>query len=229
MFDLQQPTPRRGFLGSIAAGAVTLGITSLTAPFRSLAATAKPTPEGDLSEFDTWLGKIKGKHRQIFDAPGANGGMPFAWSRVFLMTNSQLGASADDISTVIVLRHEAIPLAMHNEMWSKYKFGDAFKITDGATKEAAVRNPFYQPKEGELPLPGMAIEDLMKDGVLIGVCDMALTVYSGKIGKDMNMDAAVVKKDWISGLLPGIQLLPSGVLAVNRAQEHGCSYCFAGA
>ncbi len=49
-----------------------------------------------------------------------------------------------------------------------------------------------------------------------------------KVAKEMKMDAAEVKKEWIAGILPGIQLVPSGVLAVNRGQEHGCTYCFAG-
>jgi len=44
----------------------------------------------------------------------------------------------------------------------------------------------------------------------------------------MGMDPAEVKKDWVSGILPGIQVVPSGVLAVNRAQEQGCTYCYAG-
>jgi intracellular sulfur oxidation DsrE/DsrF family protein len=37
-----------------------------------------------------------------------------------------------------------------------------------------------------------------------------------------------VKKDWIDNLLPGVQVVPSGVVAVNGAQARGCSYCFAG-
>jgi intracellular sulfur oxidation DsrE/DsrF family protein len=37
-----------------------------------------------------------------------------------------------------------------------------------------------------------------------------------------------VKKDWLAAVLPGIQVVPSGVLAVNGAQSKGCSYCFAG-
>jgi intracellular sulfur oxidation DsrE/DsrF family protein len=44
----------------------------------------------------------------------------------------------------------------------------------------------------------------------------------------MNMDKEVIKKEWMSGLLPDIQVVPSGVWAVGRAQEHGCAYCFAG-
>jgi hypothetical protein len=28
--------------------------------------------------------------------------------------------------------------------------------------------------------------------------------------------------------LPGIKIVPAGIWALNRAQEKGCSYCFAG-
>ena len=155
-------------------------------------------------------------------------GMPFAWSRVFLITNSSVGVTEDDVTAVIILRHEAIPLAMGHDVWSSYKFGELFKITDNATNAPSLRNPFYRPKDGELPLPGTDIESLQKSGVLMGVCDMALTFYSMKVGKDMKKDSSEIKKDWVAGVLPGIQVVPSGVLAVNRAQEHGCSYCFAG-
>ena len=74
----------------------------------------------------------------------------------------------------------------------------------------------------------MGIDELMKDGALIGVCDMAIMVYSQAVAKKMNLKAEDVKKEWEEGVLPGIQIVPSGVLAVNRAQEHGCTYCFAG-
>jgi hypothetical protein len=228
MTDLKQLTHRREFLGTVAAGAAALGIATLTAPFRSIAGGNQAPPAGDTSEFETWLGKIKGKHRQVFDSPAPHEGLPFAWSKVFLMSNGAVGVKEDDITAMLVLRHEAIPLSMGHDLWSKYKFGEVFKITDAATKAPSLRNPFYQPKEGEMKLPGMAIEDLLKSGVLIGVCDMALTVYSMGVAEAMKMDAADVKKEWLAGILPGIQLLPSGVLAVNRAQEHGCTYCFAG-
>lgn len=221
-------TPRRSFLGKIAAGAVALGAAGVAAPIRSIAALRQPAPSTDPTDFDRWLQQCKGKHRQVFDAPAANNGLPLAWSRVFLMSNKQQGVADDDVTTVLVLRHEGIPVAMNSDLWAKYGFGKMFKVTDAVTKSDAVRNPFYQVKAGELPLPGMALEDLMKDGVLIGVCDMALTVYSIQTGKTLNRDADEIKKEWISGVIPGIQVVPSGVLAVNRAQEHGCTYCFAG-
>ncbi len=60
------------------------------------------------------------------------------------------------------------------------------------------------------------------------VCDAALTVYSAAVADGMKANAEEIKKDWISGLLPGIQVVPSGVWALGRAQEHGCGYIFAG-
>ena len=60
------------------------------------------------------------------------------------------------------------------------------------------------------------------------VCNAALTVYSAAAAMQMGLKGEDVKKDWTSGLLPGIQVVPSGVWALGRAQEKGCSYIFAG-
>jgi intracellular sulfur oxidation DsrE/DsrF family protein len=230
MYNFSKPTRRRGFLGTVAAGGVSmLGLASLakSAPRGLMDPSLLQAGTGDAS-FETWLGKIKGKHKQVFDAPDTNHGFPFAWSRVFLMSNSQMGVPDTDVTAVLILRHEAIPAAMGHDLWTKYKFGEVFKVTDPATKEPALRNPFYQMKESEQPLPKITIEDLLASGVLIGACDMALTFYSKGVGKSMNMDPADVKKDWVAGVLPGIQIVPSGVYAVNRSQEAGCTYCYAG-
>ena len=107
-------------------------------------------------------------------------------------------------------------------MWAKYKLGEVFKLNDGTAP--ATRNTFAKP----ILLPGTGVEQLLVKGVLIGVCNVALSVYSGSVAQNMNLDAAQVKQDWIANLLPGIVVVPSGVLAVSRAQEKGCAYCFAG-
>jgi intracellular sulfur oxidation DsrE/DsrF family protein len=44
----------------------------------------------------------------------------------------------------------------------------------------------------------------------------------------MGLQPDAVKQEWIAGLLPGVQVVPSGVVALNGAQSRGCSYCFAG-
>ncbi len=219
---------RRSFLGKLASGAAALGATTLIDPARLVGEPSRAASPGNDQSLEAWLGKIKGKHKQVFDCMMPDGGIPLAWARVFQMTNKAVGVADSDCSAVVILRHESIPLAMEDRLWAKYKFGEVFNLKDDGTKAPAVRNMFWKPKSNELPLPGMAVNELLDSGVLIGVCDMALTVYSQIIGGQMKINADEVKKDWVSGVLPGIEIVPSGVLAINRAQEHGCTYCWAG-
>ena len=227
--DLNFTTHRRGFLGTIAATAAALGIGSLAAPFKA-AAESSLSPGNDA---DAWFNKIRGKHRIMYDTPRPNGVFPFAWARVFLMTNAATGSSEKDCGVVVILRHEAIGYAFHDNLWDKYKFGELFKADDPATSKPSMRNPFWKPKAGDFKVPGIGnvaigINELQESGVMFGVCDVAMTVYSNVAAGGMKMSAADVKKDWMNGLLPGIQVLPSGVWGVGRAQEHGCHYCYAG-
>jgi intracellular sulfur oxidation DsrE/DsrF family protein len=225
MLDLKLPTHRRGFLGSVAATAAAVGLGSLV-PEALVAQPAPGVPGVDDPQLDAWLNKITGKHKQVYDMPEFNGGVGFAWSRVFYMTNE--GVPEKDLSVVVILRHEALPLAMTDAMWAKYKFGEVFKVTDPETKAPAVRNFMYKVPPGKLPLPAMSIDDLMASGALLGACNMAIKFYSGQVAKSMNMAAEDIAKDWVANLIPGVQVVPSGVWAVNRVQERGCTYCFAG-
>jgi hypothetical protein len=227
---------RRGFLTKIAAGAAALGVASLFQPFRVSGHPAGRSEEvlttGN-DDAEAWFKQIKGKHRIIFDVPHPHEILPFAWPRVFLLTNIATGTPERDNNVVVVLRHEAIPYAFEDRLWAKYKFGETFKADDPATKAPAVRNPFWKPKPGDYKIPGfgnvdIGIDQLQESGVMFCVCDAAMTVYSAVMAGGLNQDPAEVKKDWLSGLLPGVQVVPSGIWAVGRAQEHGCNYCFAG-
>jgi intracellular sulfur oxidation DsrE/DsrF family protein len=231
MLNLNSPTThRRGFLGRLAAGAAALGLGGLVAPVETAAQpkTGRARASGDPA-FEAWLDKITGKHKMVYDMPEPNSGFGFAWSRVFLnTTNETYGTTDADNTVVIVLRHAGIPFAMKSDMWAKYKLGEFYKINDGATAAPAMRNPFTQAKPGDFPIPGMGVDELLAKGVLVGVCNIALTIYSGMFAKNMGMQAEVIKKDWVANLLPGVMVVPSGVIAVNRSQEKGCAYCFAG-
>ena len=228
MFRLDQlNTHRRGFLGTLAAAAAA-GLASLT-PLR---AAAEPAPRGRDPlrsaadpAFEAWLNRITGKHKMVFDAPEVNSGMPVIWPRVWLNgNNDNYGTTDAQNSGVVVLRHAAIPLAMVDALWAKYKFGEVFSLKDGDLP--ATHNLFAKPLP--LPLPGTGVEQLLAAGVMIGVCNVALTIYSGAVAQKTGLDAAAVKAEWIAGLIPGCQVVPSGVLAVARTQEKGCGYCFAG-
>ncbi len=61
---------------------------------------------------------------------------PFAWPRVFLLTNAATGTPETDCGVVVILRHEAIPFAFEDSIWAKYKFGDVFQINDPKTNSA---------------------------------------------------------------------------------------------
>jgi len=169
----------------------------------------------------------------IFDVTRPHEIFPFAWPKVFLLTNAGTGTAEKDCNAIVVLRHDGIAYAFEDKLWAKYKFGETFKADDPLTKAPAVRNPFWKPKPGDFKVPGIGnvaigINELQESGVMFCVCDMAITVFTATIAQGMNLDAAALKKEWLAALLPGIQVVPSGVWAVGRAQEHGCAYCFAG-
>lgn len=219
---------RRQFLGQMAAaGAGTLGLSTMGFPLNAAAGTTnEPDP-------DKWFNQLKGKHRVVFDCTRPHETMPFAWPKVFLMTNAATGTAESDCGVVVVLRHAAIPYAFDHGVWDKYKFGEVFKADDPKTGKPAMRNPFWKPAPGDFKVPGVGpvnigINELQQSGVMFCVCNMAMTVYSNVVAGQANAKAEDVQKDWMSALLPGVQVVPSGVWALGRAQEHGCSYIFAG-
>jgi intracellular sulfur oxidation DsrE/DsrF family protein len=229
--DLSQSTGRRGFIGSLAAGAATIGIANLATPLRTFA--EKAAPVAGPGDADAWFEKVKGKHKVVYDSPHPNGVFPFAWPRVFLLTNAATGTPEKDCCCVVVLRHDSIPYAFEDRLWEKYNFGQAFKINDPATGKPAVRNPLWKPAPGTFKVPGfgviqIGINELQDSGVMFCVCEAAITVNSAGMAEGMKKDAAEVRKDWMAGVLPGIQPVPSGVWALGRAQEKGCGYIYAG-
>src|SRR5437763_10047012 len=145
-------TPRREFLGNIAAGAAAIGMLSIPSSIK-----AAPSLFQETTDADEWFSQIKGKHRVVFDATRPHEMMPFAWPRVFLMTNMATGTPEKDQSVVVVLRHDAIPYAFEDRIWAKYNFGQVFKTDDPATKAPFVRNPFARPKQGEYSIPGFGV------------------------------------------------------------------------
>ncbi|MBL7846130.1 MAG: hypothetical protein JNL40_01585 [Cyclobacteriaceae bacterium] len=215
---------RRLFLGSLATGAAALGMATL--------GISIPAEAADQQEVEAWFDKIKGKHKMVFDVTKPHQIFPFAWPRVFLNSNIATGTPEKDCSVVVVLRHEAIGYAFQDSLWEKYKFGEVFKAEDPATKTAALRNPFSNPKDGEYKVPGVGaiaigIGQLQASGVMFCVCNTAMTKLSAVLGANASVDPAEVKKELMAGVLPGIQVVPSGVWALGRAQERGCAYCFA--
>jgi hypothetical protein len=209
--DSTDVTPRREFFAQ-AGGAMALGL----AAFAAMPLQAQ-TPSGD------WPGTLKGRYRQVVDAYAINSGFPLAFVYTFLAPNDPA-----DTSAVLVLRHAAFPIALNDAMWQKYKIGESFKINDPETKAPAVKNPFYRPKPGVLPMDDMALDRLLAKGTIVGACDFALRFESKMLAGNAGVSAEEAAKEWAANIIPGVTVIPSGTWGVNRAQAGGCSYCTGG-
>jgi hypothetical protein len=213
-------TPRRGFIRRVA-GAMSLAL----AAFVPAPSQAQPAARPDQTD---WPGSLRGRHRQLVDAYEVNAGAPLEFAYTFLATNEALGANAVSATAVVVLRHAALPIALGNDIWRKYRIGEAFKIVDPETNAPAVKNPFLHSKPGVLPVDGMAVDRLLANGTVFGACHVALLVQSKMLAGNAGVSAGDAAKEWAANVIPGITVLSSGVWGVNRAQEAGCTYCTGG-
>ena len=222
--DVTARPHRRAFLSQLATGSAALASAGvlMQLPFTEAAAEVPASP-------DTWLAKLTGKHRQFFDAMTINSGFALGFAMNFLNSYNDTEKLPDgSLSAVVGLRHFAVPMAFNNDIWARYKLGETLGIMDPATKAPSTRNFMFHPHDGDLLNPGMAIEKLTQRGVQITCCNVALTVLSGMTSANAGVTPDVAKQQWLAGLLPGVVVVPSGVMAVNRAQEKGCTYCSAG-
>lgn len=217
------PTQRRGFLARLAVGTVALAASG----FASARAESAPHPSASPEWDETWMTRIKGKHRQIFDDMEVNSGFGPVMTRIWLMTNfSAYKIPETQLSAVLVMRHAAICIAMNDTIWAKYKLGEAFNVTDPVTSKPSERNIFAT--AAGYPVPAFssgAIDKLKDSGVIMCACNMALMHFATETSSKASVTADAAIAEWKANLLPGVTLVPSGVLAVGRAQDHECRYC----
>lgn len=227
--EKQSSNSRRGFLELLAMGATASTLSMLSNPL--MAATSLKFDENIQQDADGWLKNIKGSRRVVYDGTTPHNGLPILWTFAFYETNNATGTPDDDMTAMTVLRHNAIPFAMEDALWYQYKLGEFFEIQDNQTGKPSLRNTVYEPVNGDFPIPGVpGLKGMQERGVMFCVCDLALQVFSGFVADKLEIqDKDRVYEEWKSGLLPGIQVVPSGVWALERAQnEHGCAYIFAG-
>jgi hypothetical protein len=208
--------PRRNFFRVTAA--TVLGLAGF-ASAASRAEAATPMTGDGLN----WPGKLKGRHRQVVDGYTVNGGYPLVFASTFLLTDAPGSATS-----VVILRSQALVVALDSAVWEKYKIGESLKIIDPETKAPAAKNPFVNPKPGVLLTDDMAVDRLLGKGAVFGACNMALHGLSKRLARNADVSADDAAKEWAANLVPGITLLPSGVWGLNRAQRAGCTYCTGG-
>jgi len=115
-------------LGTIAAGAAAIGIATIGSPLQLTAESASPFSNQNADDADAWFkSKLTGKHKIMFDVTRPHEVFPFAWPKVFLLTNQATGSAGKDSNVVVVLRHDGIPYAFEDSLWQSINLEKCLK------------------------------------------------------------------------------------------------------
>ena len=216
-------TSRRDFLGLMGAG----GLAPVLLPAFADNASLPPLPTSDYDM--SWIDRIRTPHKVVFDAPSVDGGGA-VWRSVLLRKEyaDAFGTSADDFSTVLVLRHWGVTLAMQHTFWQKEGIGQATSTKD-RQGNWATRNPVGPvPDDGNPADVPYTIPGVIAAGTIVLACDLAFnrTVVTKYIADGMSR--AEARQLAVADLIPGVILQPSGYFATVRAQQAGCVAFFNG-
>lgn len=216
---------RRSFLESAAVNAAAFAVlpgTLFAAVPRDLAPSAS-SEDWDLG----WVDKLRGKHRAVFDNSEVESGYGVwrasAWAGQYM---DVMKAAPADISPIIVLRHNAIILAMQQSFWDKYGIGMSKKVTHPLTGEPTTKNPALLDEKDGVPAPfnNAGLRKQLDRGVVALACNLALQDCVDLIMRTDKVSGKEARRQAIAYLVPGVILQPSGVFAAVRAQEAGAAY-----
>ena len=73
-------------------------------------------------------------------------------------------------------------------------------------------------------MPPASLESLHKRGATLILCNNALEIFSGLLAAKRGLDAKTVYADLKANILPGVDLVPGMVIAVEQAQRAGLTY-----
>jgi len=229
---LQALMARRSFLGRLGVGAGVLG----AAAVGSSAAMADVAPTGGADAMwrparhdqDKWYDEIPGVHRFVFDtftADGMASALRFA-NNYYNVNKSAYGLNETDLAVLIIARARSTSFGYNDAMWAKYgkAFSDQSGFTDPKTKQAPTVNLYAAADDGSGDTLSGAMQGLIKKGAHFGVCASATRAIAGRIAKASSGDTdAIVKELGANLVCPNARLVPAGIVAVNRAQEHSYS------
>jgi hypothetical protein len=211
--------------------AVAIAATATMAAARVGIAATEPATKapavhaGPKEPSNKWLEGLTAKHKQFFDAPAPNGGIPLVHVMNYYDTYNKAFAVKDaDIDAVLTFYGSTTFYGLNDAAWAKYQIGE-FLETNDATGKPATANPWRAaPNILGMTLPQASIESLHKRGATLILCNNALTIFSALLAQKRGLDANVVYQDLKANILPEVDLVPGMVVAVEQAQRAGLSY-----
>ena len=207
---------RRSFMSALTslAGVAAIDVAASPAAAQSSSAAA---PAWDLK----WMEDLKAKHKQVFDLGEVNlaaAARPLRFPRNYLDTFQEaFGLAFPEVRTIVGISGPAFGINASDRLWEKYELGERSKIIDPATKKPAVRNVFLDEES-------LGVKALQARGTIFWQCNIALNNISQQLATARQLAVADVRADLLSGLNPGVRLVPSHVMAMGLVQERGVTY-----
>jgi hypothetical protein len=229
---------RREFLEKLAAAGAVVAVAAC-APKANLSASPQPAPasnplppapptssEGPWDH--RWLDSLTARHKQYFDVASYSQGGALFYAKNYLNgVRDGWGAEYPDVPVVLGMHGDAYPIVFQDQLWQKFEWGKEKKTDDPRTKAPAVRNVFWQPKQGE-PMFEFGVDVLQKRGAVFILCNNVLRFVTRTLAARTGSTYADMRKELIAGLLPGVTVVPAMVAACGMAQQKGCTYVYAG-
>lgn len=212
---------RRQFLEQMTLGAAAIAALDL--------ATPAPLPAQAAGHWDlSWTGRIRGKRRAVFDVPEIEDGFGVWRAIIWKKQYSQMFNFPESaLSMVLILRHNAIELAMNQEYWDRYDIGSDKGVKDPVSGEPTRRNPVIE-RTGAHALPeqfgDFTLESFLEGGGIVLACALAFNDEVDRIAEKDKVDMQEAERRARSMLVKGVIMQPSGVFAATLAQEYGCRY-----
>lgn len=212
-------TTRRNFLGALGAGAAVPMLHS------SLAAADYPAPVS--ADWDmSWVEKVNGRHRAVFDAPELSNGLPLLRATLWGKQYAEVyNAKPSDVSSVLVLRHTAFAFAMDDATWDRFDLAKSHNLSLFHGAPVSPGNPMRTTRT-DVPEPfrGMNVEQFQREGGIVLGCNLAFSFEIVPKFQQAGVTAEAARAEALTHLLPGVTLMPSGFFAISRAQEAGCQF-----
>lgn len=187
---------------------------------KATASDPVPTPS------DNWLKGLTSQHKQFFDSPSPNGGIQLVHILNYYNTlNTTYRVKDADIDGVGTFYGGTTFFGLNDAAWAKYRIGEFLDENDPKTGKPALVNPWrVEPVVLGLSLPQASIESLQKRGATFIICNNALQIFSGLLAAKRGLNASDVYEDLRRSILPGVNLVPGMVVAIEQAQRAGLSY-----
>jgi hypothetical protein len=174
----------------------------------------------------SWVERVTGTHKAVYDVPAIESGYGVWRSSIWMnQYRDTLGVADREITTVLILRHDAIILTMTQAFWDEYDLGRSRGVTHPLTLEGTDRNPALL-GEPDVPAPysTFALPRFLERGGVVLACDLAFRDCVELVQAKHGLDPVAARELALQDLVPGVILQPSGVFAAVRAQEAGAVY-----